>query len=966
MLLGEFALRYIVFFIFALLFSIAAHADPITIGLGVASIAGAAAAAAAPTILAGSIFATTIGAAVFGGLVTATLGFVASTVFKPKAPKFDFSSYQNGVTLQTRTADEPHKIIYGTARVGGNLSFMQTESSGFRSDGSAKSGDNPFLHLMVSIAGHELEEITAVYFDDQALTLDGSGFVTSAPFFRDGFSYARIIKHLGTTTQAADSVALARVSGWDSNFQGRGIAYLHVILEFNTDIFINGVPNISALVKGRKVYDPRSSTTAWSNNPALCVRDYLTADFGFAVPSSRIDNVSFSDIADLCDEAVTKKDGSTHARFTCDGVLSMEQSAINNLDILTSSLLAPVTYSQGKFRCHAAAYNIPVLDVTDDMLAGPIKIVPRMERKDLFNAVKGGFVDASNLHTPTSFPTVLNATYEAEDGGTRIEKEVNFPMQIDPERCQRMAKIILEKARQSIMIDMHLNISGMQLAVFDVITRTDADFGWVNKEFRIVHWEFEPTSGVKIMAQEENSASYDWNSGEATIYDSAPNTNLANPFSVSAPGAPSAVESLYSTIESGGVKAKAVVSWSPSSDSFTDSYVLEYKLTTDSDYIVLPRTIDTSFTIFDVKPGNYNFRVRAQNSVGVLSDYASSVIALYGLSAPPANVAGFSLNQIHNNAHLSWDLATDLDVRIGGTVRLRYTPLTTGASWSAAVDITSALAGVATHAVVPLLAGTYMAKFLDSTGTESTAAAEITSSVANIVPLNAILTRDEHPTFSGAKTNMTVASSNLKLTGAGPFSTSGVYEFASYLDVGVVTTSRISMEMQATVANGNDTFDERPGLFDDAAGRFDGEDVTGIDVYFYVSSTSDDPAGLPTWSPWRKVIVGDYTARAFKFKIEVASSDDALNISISSLSAVVDVPDLTDSGVITTSSSAATSVTFNKVFTTTAVAGGTMQNAQTGDFITITGTTITGFTLNAYNSGGTRIVRNVKWEAHGY
>ena len=959
-------MRHIILFLFVALSASAACADPVSIGLAISAIAGAAAAAAAPTILAGTIFATAVGAAVFGGIVTAALSFATSSIFKAKTPSFDFGSFQTGLSMQTRNSDEPHKIIYGTTRVSGNISFLQTENSGFRYDGSPKSGNNPFLHMILCLAGHEVEEITTVYFDDKPLTLDGSGWVTSAPYFRDGASYARILKHLGSDTQAADAVALAQVTGWEAGMQGKGIAYLYAIFEFNSDVFINGVPNVSAIIKGKKVYDPRTTLTAWSNNPALCVRDFLTSDYGFQIPSSRIDDTSFGDAADICEESVTTASGGTQARFTCDGALTMAQSPIDNLNSLTSALLAPITYSQGKFRCHVAAYDSPVLDITDDMLAGPIKVIPRMERKDLFNSIKGQYADPANLYVPTSFPPITNSTYEAQDGGVRIEKEIDFPFLQDPERGQRMAKIILEKSRQGIMVEMQLNMTGLQLAVWDTITRTDADFGWSAKEFRVMSWQFEPENGITILAQEESSAAYNWNAGMATVHDQAPDTNLPNPFSVSTPGAPSAVESLYSTIESGGVKSKAVISWSLSTDAFADTYILEYKLTSATDYIVLPKTVDTSYTLWDVQPGTYNFRVRAQNTLGVFSDYATSVITLYGLTAVPGNVAGFSLNQIHNNAHLSWDLATDLDVRIGGTVRLRYSPATSGATWSSAVDITTALAGVATHAVVPLLTGTYMIKFVDSTGSESETATSIVSTVANIVPLNAFLTQTEDPTFGGTKTNMTAAAGVLKLSGAGPFSTSGTYEFSAAVDLGVVTTSRVSVAMSGVVSNSNDVFDSRAGDFDDAAGLFDGEDITGVDVIFYVATTNDNPAGSPTWSAWRKVVVGDYTARAFKFKIQVESSDDALNIEISELSATIDVPDLTDSGTATTSSSAATTVTFSKVFTTTVDVGGTMQDAATGDFFTITSVTTAGFTLNAYNSGGTRVVRSVKWEAHGF
>ena len=40
-----------------------------------------------------------------------------------------------------------------------------------------------------------------------------------------------------------------------SNHRFRGIAYVYIRLEFDEDIYPNGIPNISALVKGKKVLE---------------------------------------------------------------------------------------------------------------------------------------------------------------------------------------------------------------------------------------------------------------------------------------------------------------------------------------------------------------------------------------------------------------------------------------------------------------------------------------------------------------------------------------------------------------------------------------------------------------------------------------------------------------------------------------------------------------------------------------
>ena len=53
---------------------------------------------------------------------------------------------------------------------------------------------------------------------------------------------------------------------------------------------------------GKKLFDPRDDTTAWSDNPALCVRDYLTnSDYGLGEAAANIDDDQVEIAADVCD-----------------------------------------------------------------------------------------------------------------------------------------------------------------------------------------------------------------------------------------------------------------------------------------------------------------------------------------------------------------------------------------------------------------------------------------------------------------------------------------------------------------------------------------------------------------------------------------------------------------------------------------------------------------------------------------
>ena len=81
----------------------------------------------------------------------------------------------------------------------------------------------------------------------------------------------------GTENNTAIPALISAGVNWTQDHKLQGTAYVYIRLEFEADAFPNGVPDISCIIKGKKVYDPRSSATAWSDNPALCIRDYLTS-----------------------------------------------------------------------------------------------------------------------------------------------------------------------------------------------------------------------------------------------------------------------------------------------------------------------------------------------------------------------------------------------------------------------------------------------------------------------------------------------------------------------------------------------------------------------------------------------------------------------------------------------------------------------------------------------------------------
>ena len=114
-----------------------------------------------------------------------------------------------------------------------------------------------------------------------------------------------------------------------------------------------GVPRVTCIVKGRKVLDPRTSTTAWSRNPALILRDLiLNTRFGLGqwVESTDIDDGvggTWRTAADACDALVTTPLGTTEARHECDLVVDAKAPARDWIDKIKVGMRATLFESGG-------------------------------------------------------------------------------------------------------------------------------------------------------------------------------------------------------------------------------------------------------------------------------------------------------------------------------------------------------------------------------------------------------------------------------------------------------------------------------------------------------------------------------------------------------------------------------------------------------------------------------------------
>jgi len=475
------------------------------------------------TLIVGSLNAAYLGyktVAIIGAVTVAGSVAAAKRLFAIELPKVDTDGSRQRTVKSTT---EAQKVIYGEALVSGPISYI-----------GLKGTDNKDLYQVISLAGHEVNAITDVHFDSQVIANAsiGGGSANGGAVSGIFSGYATINKHLGLTTETADSLLTAAfgpgtgtptASQYTSNHRGDGIAYLAMKWTLDDDsaeLWEKYSPqNVKALVQGKKVYDPRLDSTAGANpentsyivyqtNPVNCLIDYLMDDnYGMGIPADKINWPAAVTAANGCDVTVNVP-GGTESRFTCNGVIFATDSHKKNIAKILSSMNGTLVYTNGKYVIKSGIYYNHSADLNEDDLTGAITVKTSFEGSDRFNTIKGLFIDPSQNHKSSEFPKVQLTDAVSRDNNKVLEKEIALNMTNTSYMAQRIANKLIQQSSQQQIINFPANLSAMRIAVGDRVRVTVSDLSWSNKIFECIGWTFSDDGGINLTLREDSDQAY--------------------------------------------------------------------------------------------------------------------------------------------------------------------------------------------------------------------------------------------------------------------------------------------------------------------------------------------------------------------------------------------------------------------------------------------------------------------------
>lgn len=440
---------------------------------------------------------------------------------------------------------------------------------------------------------------------------------------------------------------------------------------------LNGNPTVSCFVKGRKVYDTRTGETKYSTNPAMCLRDFiLSKRFGLGkwITRENIDEDSFKEVADYCDEIITYKGSSGETisckRYELNIVIDQRQSALDWISDILGNFCGFLVCSQDKLFLKIEKPENIVYKFNDSN-SSDLSVAP-LALDDTPNRYTVSFIDP--LNNWNSVEAIVEDFADQKNRGKIIEKSVSLEGTTSQNQALRLARFYRDYNSICFKtISFKTGQQAMHLEPGDII---DFSFHNVfqNEPFRITEIKENNDGTFEISARNYNKNIYnDYLGATIQVYNyGTKNTSLIG----NVPEIKNATFSQDYYINSdGSIVSDLTCNFDlPTYDYFHRVFIYYYGYSegekpeiTDSIWTYFGSTTGSSFTINNVKTNYiYGFKLVVENTSGRRSSgIITDEVFITGKDIPPSNVTNGNIWYDPNSTEIKliWTAVKDKDLK---------------------------------------------------------------------------------------------------------------------------------------------------------------------------------------------------------------------------------------------------------------------------------------------------------------
>ena len=361
--------------------------------------------------------------------------------YAPKSPAQTVESYvpAEDRLLTVPAAGGRQAWHYGQVAYGGDIFYA--------------SSTDPNLYLGIAFGRGEIDSVVSwtCYGKDSAVQL-ATGLLA-------------MNFHMGTVAPAVDALyqAAAGLGAGAEVFPGLAYGFGKFTYWWSSD-FVS-FPTMRFILKGRKVYDPRTTLTVWSDNPALCLADYIVNAM-----LQTVDWPSVTVAADYCDVLVG---GEKRHRFNLSFIRPTSHRAV--IDTIRAHFKGVVFRRDGNYVIKVKSNPAPSLTL-DGTNSAPMRALKK-DSDAIPNRVIVHYTDPLRDYQDTLCPAAETAGVKA---GTEypIPLEVYLPGCTTASEAYRMAWYILNDGLADLEIDVAgTKLDSLALEPADVLTYTSTAVG---------------------------------------------------------------------------------------------------------------------------------------------------------------------------------------------------------------------------------------------------------------------------------------------------------------------------------------------------------------------------------------------------------------------------------------------------------------------------------------------------------
>ena len=590
----------------------------------------------------GSAFAATIGGQILAFAINMVVSSVISSVFAPDAPNQGAQQSQPnpGNRQQAPPAgDNKLPVVYGTAYVGGTIVDMSISSDNqdiywvfaLSEVTNTETGGTPDTfsfgqiywggkRVVFSTTAGELYKVVGLLDESTSETQDVTGYM-DIYLYKNGSSSGVNTGSSAITIMSASNL----IYKWNSSKLMSNTVFAIVHMKYSQS------RNLVSLNQTR--FQITNSRTL----PGDCFYDYLTSTrYGAAIPVAQIDTASLTDLNTYSSSTIpytTYTGGSaTVSKFAFNGTLLTNQKIMQNIQNMANCCDCLVRYneitSQWGVIVQKTTYTVAMaIDNTNTI--GGITVSP-IDISNSFNVIETKFPDGSEKDSFAS------ATFDLAEIDPALlfpnepvnKQSVNLYLTNNNVTAQYLANRMLKAAREDLQIQIEINFTGLQLDAGDIVTITNANYGWTAKLFRItkVTQKFSDTGQITatLFLSEFNPAVFD--DMPITQFTPSPNTGISSPTTFGTVYAP-VITAQYPSITNPAFTIRIQTS-SAGISEYAEIYYSAYQYPTDDQLIFAgtteiqpggsPYVVNTympDVQLFNIPAGDWYFFTRMVNNL---------------------------------------------------------------------------------------------------------------------------------------------------------------------------------------------------------------------------------------------------------------------------------------------------------------------------------------------------------------